>query len=196
MLFGHRAMVGADRNISYARAVREAAQQYERCYERGLRRRVFRRLLGRPSSLTVPKCRRGGAAPRTGTGSDVLDAVTIDRIRGSETHCGEFDDRFHPLARTRNRDRWITIAANLLLGNAVPTATLVMIEKELYVRSGHDAISVARAAGQTAVDVRIVYLTDDTSRHTEGSAGRSEETTAPDSPGRLASAPIGAGGDA
>ncbi len=172
-------MAGAHRTISYQRATREAAQLYERCYQKGMSRRFFRRLLGMSSSLLVPECNRGGAASGTRTGTEVVGAIPIDRIRGSEVPCGAFDDRFLPVARTHDRDRWITIAANFLLGNAVPIATLVALGEELYVRSGHEAISVARAFGQTAVDVRIVHLPDDTSRHTGNVLMGREETTAP-----------------
>ena len=158
MLFGYSMMVGANRQISYERATREAARQYERCYERGVRRRLVRRLLGSSSSPITVELDRIERHPEQTVGIDEVRAVAIDEIRGCETPSGEFDDRFCPV-RTHNRDAWITTAARFLRGEALPTATLVRIGEELYVRSGQAAISVARAFGQTAIDARIVGST-------------------------------------
>ena len=140
-----------------------AAQQYERYYESGVRRRFVRRLLGASPSLVTPESDRNGGGSGTWTHMDTVHAVTIDRIRGSETHLLEFDDHFHPV-RAHNRDTWITIAANFLRGVVLPTATLARIGGELYVRSGHEAISVARAFGQTTIDARTVHSRGGASR--------------------------------
>ena len=157
MLFGQKMMAGASHTISYERAVREAAQRYERCYERGVRRRVLRRLIGASSFLAVAPRHRSAEVSHSRVGIDETGTVMIDRIRGSEAPSGEFDDRFRPV-RTHNRDTWIAIAARFLRGNALPVTVLVRIENELYVRSGHAAISVAREFGQTAIDATIVHL--------------------------------------
>ena len=155
MLLVERWMVGADRCISYRRATREAAAEYEKCRQRGIRRRFFRKIGGKSVWLAVPhgeyEWRRGADRDLT----DKLRTISIADILGSVTTNREYDAEFHPAA-DRVRERWIRVAARLLQGRELPPVHLVRIENGLYVRSGFEVISIARVFGQIGVDAEVV----------------------------------------
>ena len=84
-----------------------------------------------------------------------IRTVSIDRIRGSENRCTDFDADFHPLCE-HNRDRWLSIAQARQRGRALPPVALIQVGDLYFVRDGHHRISVARALGQKAIEATVV----------------------------------------
>ena len=80
--------------------------------------------------------------------------VPIDRIRGSEGRCADFDSRFRPI-KTHNRERWLGIAVARQEGVILPLVELVQVGDIYFVRDGNHRISVARAWGQQEIDALV-----------------------------------------
>jgi hypothetical protein len=78
----------------------------------------------------------------------------MDRIRGSEGRCNDFDTHFRPLTGL-SRDRWTSIYCARQEGVALSLVELVQVGDTYYVRDGHHRISVARALGQETIDARV-----------------------------------------
>lgn len=86
-----------------------------------------------------------------------LKKVSIDKIKGSEGRCADFDGDFHPL-KSHNRDRWIGIACAFELGVDLPPVVLTKIGEVYAVRDGHHRISVAKAYGASTVEAYVTEL--------------------------------------
>jgi hypothetical protein len=82
-------------------------------------------------------------------------AVAIDRIRGSENRCDDFDSNLRPLSE-HNRQRWLNIAVARLSGTTLPPVELIHVGGFYFVRDGHHRISVARALGERYVDAVVL----------------------------------------
>lgn len=82
-------------------------------------------------------------------------AVPIDRIRGSENRCDDFDSNLRPLSE-HNRHRWTNIAVARLSGGLLPPVELIHVGGFYFVRDGHHRISVARALGERYVDAIVL----------------------------------------
>lgn len=151
MLFAGRSMVGADRGISHQQAVRAAAVEYERYRQRGVGRRFLRRLGGRGVWLATPEGghERGYLPVRDRIGTACT--IPIADIFGSATPNREYDAGFHPIV-DRVRERWIALAARLLLGYELPPVVLSRIGDAAYIECGFEVVSVALALGQEEVD--------------------------------------------
>ncbi len=83
-----------------------------------------------------------------------LHAVPLDRIRGSEGRCRDFDGAFHPL-NGRNRERWTHVAAAMLRDEPLPPVDLIEVSGVYFVRDGHHRISVAQALGRQSIDAVV-----------------------------------------
>lgn len=82
-------------------------------------------------------------------------AVPIDRIRGSESRCDDFDSNLRPL-REHNRQRWLNIASARLSGTPLPPVELIHVGGFYFIRDGHHRVSVARALGERFIDAVIL----------------------------------------
>ncbi len=80
--------------------------------------------------------------------------VRIADIRASEDRSGDFDRNFNPL-ETHTKNRWLSIAAARLNGQAMPAVDLIKIGDVYAVRDGHHRISVARALGEDYIDAQV-----------------------------------------
>ncbi len=82
-------------------------------------------------------------------------AVPIDRIRGSESRCDDFDSNLRPLSE-HNRQRWLNVAAARLSGTPLPPVVLIHVGGFYFIRDGHHRVSVARALGERFVDAVVL----------------------------------------
>jgi hypothetical protein len=133
--------------------VRSALPLYQRACRRGVIGRLWSALTGRPRRLFDLDAveRACGVCGRRYAGTR---AVSLDRIRGSEGRCRDFDNAFYPL-RSHEKDRWLSIAAASQMGIALPPVELIQVGDVYFVRDGHHRISVARMRGQRAVDAAV-----------------------------------------
>ena len=83
-----------------------------------------------------------------------LRIVPIQRIRGSEDRCQDFDVDFRPL-QTRTRERWLGVAMARIGGRTLPPVELIQVGDEYFVRDGHHRISVARALGEHDIEAEV-----------------------------------------
>ena len=133
----------------------EASAAFESALRRGKARALRQKLLGRAGGLRhLP---RVDATARRPTHEAGIVNVPLSQIIGSEGRAGDFDSDFNPL-NDRTRDRWINIATARRGGVALPPVELIQAADGYYVRDGHHRISVARAAGQTAIESRIAHV--------------------------------------
>lgn len=83
-----------------------------------------------------------------------LRLVPIDRIRGSEGRCKDFDAGFRPL-RSYNQARWVRVAEAMFMGVGLPPVKLIQVGQVYFVRDGHHRVSVARALGQVEIEAHV-----------------------------------------
>ncbi len=83
-----------------------------------------------------------------------IRTVPIEAIVGSEGRPGDFDVEFRP-RQDRTAERWMSVAAARLHGDALPPVELLQVGEEYYVRDGHHRVSVARALGECFVDAQV-----------------------------------------
>jgi hypothetical protein len=133
-----------------AQARQDAGQWFDHLYVQAQRAQWLDRLTGRALAQRPP-AQQTATAPRSGQ----IVSVPLEAIVGSEDRSGDFDAAFRPLRRN-TRDRWISVAVARRQGVALPAVELVQTAEGYYVRDGHHRISVARAAGQQAIEARIV----------------------------------------
>jgi hypothetical protein len=122
---------------------------------RARRRRLWRALLRKPTSVA---CLVGeGAPPGSGRGGRAvgLKTVPLSQIRGSEGRCDGFDDEFSPLDGHYRR-RWTRLCCAVMAGVVLPPVELIQVGDIYYVRDGHHRISVARALGQEQIDAEVL----------------------------------------
>jgi len=133
--------------------VRSALPLYQRARRRSVIGRLWAALTGRSRHLFDLDAveRACGVRGRRHVGTR---AVSLDRIRGSEGRCRDFDNAFYPL-RPHDKDRWLSVAAASQMGIALPPIELIQVGDVYFVRDGHHRISVARMRGQRAVDAVV-----------------------------------------
>ena len=136
-----------------ARGVRSALSLYQRARRRGQIWRVWSVLTGRARDLLNLGAVEHDCTVRGRRYAGTL-AVPLDRIRGSEGRCHDFDRAFYPL-RSHERDRWVGIATAQWMGLPLPPVELIQVGDVYFVRDGHHRISVARMRGQRAVDAVV-----------------------------------------
>jgi len=95
-----------------------------------------------------------------------LEAVLIERIRGSQGRTNDFDRDFHPL-QEHSRHRWLSVATAWRQGKPLPPVDLIQVGDVYFVRDGHHRISVARTVGQKAIDANVIVW------HVDGPSDRS-----------------------
>lgn len=81
--------------------------------------------------------------------------VQIDRIRGSESRCDDFDVNLRPL-HDHLRQRWIDVAVARLSGASLPAVELIHIGGFYFIRDGHHRVSIARALGEKYIDAIVL----------------------------------------
>jgi len=135
--------------------IRSALLLYERARRRGSIRRIWAALTNRACRLLDLDAVERECTIR-GRRHAGIQAVSLDRIRGSEGRCRDFDRAFYPLRpHVHDKDRWLRIAAVQQMGLALPPVELVRVGDLYFVRDGHHRISVARMRGQRAVDAIV-----------------------------------------
>ncbi len=82
-------------------------------------------------------------------------SVPIDRIRGSESRCDDFDINLRPL-RDHLRQRWIDVAVARMNGVAMPAVELIHVGGFYFIRDGHHRVSIARALGEKFIDAIVL----------------------------------------
>ena len=83
-----------------------------------------------------------------------LRAVSIDRIRGSESRCADFDRDFRPL-QNHSQDRWLRVARARQADKPLPPVELVQVGEIYFVLDGHHRLSVARMIGQQIIEAEV-----------------------------------------
>lgn len=81
--------------------------------------------------------------------------VPIDRIRGSESRCDDFDVNLRPL-QDHLRYRWIGVAIARMSGVSLPAVELIHIGGFYFIRDGHHRVSIARALGEKYIDAIVL----------------------------------------
>jgi hypothetical protein len=83
-----------------------------------------------------------------------IRAVSIDRIRGSESRCADFDRDFRPL-QGHSHDRWLRVARARQADKPLPPVELVQVADIYFVLDGHHCLSVARTIGQQIIEAEV-----------------------------------------
>lgn len=134
-----------------AQARQDAGQVFDHLYVQAQRAQWLARLTGGRTPALRPLAQQPAPGPRSGQ----IVMVPLEAIVGSEDRVEDFDAAFRPLRRN-TRDRWISVAVARRRHVALPAVELVQTADGYYVRDGHHRISVAKAAGQQAIEARIV----------------------------------------
>jgi hypothetical protein len=130
-----------------------ATEEFRRLHVQARRGQFWARLSGRSFNLlNLNDVQRGHAVQlRRQSG---VQAVPLDRIRGSEGRSGDFDANFRPL-KAHLKERWINIAVAQLQEVTMPPVELVQVGEIYYVRDGHHRLSVARRLGQLTIEAEV-----------------------------------------
>ena len=134
-------------------AMCKALRLYRCARHRSRWAKVWSALTGQPRTLLDLDAVRAVCALQA-CYHDGVQSVAINRIRGSEGRCHDFDVGFRPL-RSHNKERWVRIAAARLMRTPLPPVTLTLVGDRYFVVDGHHRISVARALGQTEIDAEV-----------------------------------------
>jgi hypothetical protein len=134
-------------------AHRAAHGSYHRARMRGSLRWLWAAATGRSGHLLDLERMTASCIIR-GQHAAGSQAVLLSQIVGSEGRAQEFDSTFAPL-KNHTKQRWITIATMMELGEALPLVTLVQIGDNYFVRDGHHRVSVARALGYAYIDANV-----------------------------------------
>jgi hypothetical protein len=137
-------------DVTY-RAEQAARQLYQRAYILGWLGRLWTALTGQSPYLLNLTEVEAAARNRYSAG---LQEVPIDRIRGSQGRCPDFDRNFYPL-QDHLKSRWLRVATARQLGQALPPVELIQVGDIYFVRDGHHRISVARALGQLEINAEV-----------------------------------------
>lgn len=139
-------------DVTY-RAEQAARQLYQRAYILGWLGRLRTALTGQsPYLLNLTEVETAAAAGNRYSAG--LQEVPIDRIRGSQGRCLDFDRNFYPL-QDHLKSRWLRVATAWQLGLALPPVELIQVGDIYFVRDGHHRISVARALGQLEISAEV-----------------------------------------
>jgi hypothetical protein len=86
-----------------------------------------------------------------------VETVQLDRIRGSQGRCNDFDSAFTPL-KNYNKERWLSVATAYQAGVALPLVSLIQVGEDYFVQDGHHRVSVARAFGQQQIEAEVTVM--------------------------------------
>ncbi|MBW1856605.1 MAG: hypothetical protein JRJ00_18485 [Deltaproteobacteria bacterium] len=129
------------------------AKDFNKANFRGFVRKMIGALTGRSMQLldleTLSRGRNTHNRRYSGAST-----VRIDQIKGSEGRSQDFDQDFNPL-KSRNRERWLSIARAGYKGISLPAVELIKIQDAYIVRDGHHRISVARYMGSDFIDAHV-----------------------------------------
>jgi len=147
-------MASAIYDLSNERVVRFNIQRdYFRLCQVSWWLRLGAKLAGKPHSLR--KLSEVSTEQTVVTRSHAgVKSVPIERIRGSEGRCKDFDAHFRPLNEL-SRERWVSIAYAQHRDIPLPIVDLVQVDDIYYVRDGHHRISVARWIGQREIEAEV-----------------------------------------
>lgn len=131
-------------------------QEFDMARSRGIRRRIWNALTGRPGSLlSLQKATKGRTL--RGQSDAGIQVVAVESIRGTVNRDGEFSIDFDPL-RARSRQRWAGVAHARKTGVALPPVDLIRVGDTYFVADGHHRISVANHFGQEEIEARVTVL--------------------------------------
>jgi hypothetical protein len=132
----------------------KAAQLFSMERTRSRIRRLYARFLGRNMHLLdlseILSQKSGENKAYIGN-----KTVPIDRIRGSESRCDDFDINLRPL-HDHLRSRWINVAVARMSGAALPAVELIHVGGFYFIRDGHHRVSIARALGEKYIDAIVL----------------------------------------
>jgi hypothetical protein len=80
--------------------------------------------------------------------------VSIERIKGSEGRCTDFDCDFNPV-QDHSQERWLRVARARQEDKFLPPVELVQVGDVYFVLDGHHRLSVARALGQRSIEAEV-----------------------------------------
>lgn len=126
---------------------------YTRLHLCGLYRQWMGCLCGRPCTLLNLADTQAQQPVQTRLHGGIK-SVPINRIRGSEGRCHDFDANFRPL-KEFNQERWVSVACAQLSDVTLPLVELIQVNDLYYVRDGHHRISVARWLGQQEIEAEV-----------------------------------------
>lgn len=126
---------------------------FGRCHQRGWQGQLWRKLLGRQEALLNLHEVAQSDTVQTRSHAGVR-LVPIDRVRGSEGRCDDFDSSFRPLKRLSD-ERWISIFCAQDADVPLPLVELIQVNDRYFVRDGHHRISVARWLGQKEIEAEV-----------------------------------------
>lgn len=86
-----------------------------------------------------------------------VEMVPVDRIVGSAGRFRDFDLAFRP-RHQGGRERWLNIARARYMGVHLPRPMLLKIGSAYFVEDGNHRVSVARAAGERAVEAFVTEI--------------------------------------
>lgn len=126
---------------------------FDRCHQLGWQGQLWRKLLGRQEALLNLHEVAQSDTVQTRSHAGVR-LVPIDRVRGSEGRCDDFDATFQPLKRLSD-ERWISIFCAQEIDVPLPLVELIQVNDLYFVRDGHHRISVARWLGQKEIEAEV-----------------------------------------
>lgn len=143
------------RNSAESHAIEEARQLYSQAVGRRWRAQIWAWLTGRSRRLL-------DLAAVEANGQVVsrhypeLKTVPVGHIRGSASkgRGQDFDLDFYP-SQAHDEDRWKSVAAAWLYGQALPPIEVIQVGETYYVQDGHHRVSIARALGQQDIDAIV-----------------------------------------
>jgi hypothetical protein len=145
----------AERRLNYnSWEIQRTWQLYAKRRHQGQLGRIWGAITGRSRRLSDLSA--AASAHMTSARHTIgLQAVPLDRIRGSENRSHDFDRDFNPLS-AHTRDRWLSIATARLRGASLPAIDLIQLGNDYFVRDGHHRVSVARALGEAYIDAHVI----------------------------------------
>jgi len=143
------------RSSAEAQAIVEARQLYTQAVERRWRAQIWAWLTGRSRRLLdLAAVEANGRV--VSRHYPELKTVPVGQIRGSASkgRGQDFDLDFYP-SQAHDEDRWISVAAAWLYGQALPPIELIQVGETYYVQDGHHRVSIARVLGQRDIDAVV-----------------------------------------
>jgi hypothetical protein len=144
-----------NRSGAGVQAILEARQLYQQVSGRRWRALIWALLTGRSRRLLdlaeVEATSRVVSRHYAG-----VQTVPIRQIRGSASRgrSQDFDIDFYP-RQVHDEERWKSVAAVWLDGQALPPIELIQVGETYFVEDGHHRVSIARALGQRYMDATV-----------------------------------------
>jgi hypothetical protein len=126
---------------------------YGQVRRRGRLGRIWSALSGRSRDL-IPLAKVEARCTVRDRQAAGLQTVPIDRIRGSEGRCHDFDRDFNPI-QDHSLDRWLGVARARQAAKPLPPVELIQVGDLYFCLDGHHRLSVARALGQENIEAEV-----------------------------------------